>query len=302
MLPHTLSVIPPCATAPLRPLPETRETSRSLAVTPSAGGRLAARHHPCPWQRLESRAIAARACCRRFAREDTHALDHRAAAARRAPGLRSQEPAPEPARFLIETITVEGPKEAAANIVRAETLLRAGRVLHRGPAPPGGLPGAPAALRARRQLLPAQGEPAGRLRAADRGPAGALVLLRHSGCGPTASACRSASTSAGSPRTTSAPTCRSTGWWAPGCSWGARASSSAPSTARRGSRPASPSTTCSTRGSSPAPASRPTSAASPSRCRWGSIRASSPGSSPTRGGCRSTSPSRSAAGSRCRWR
>ena len=32
----------------------------------------------------------------------------------------------EPARFLIEKITVEGPKEAAANIVRAETLLRAG--------------------------------------------------------------------------------------------------------------------------------------------------------------------------------
>lgn len=32
----------------------------------------------------------------------------------------------EPARFLIETITVQGPKEAAANIVRAETLLRAG--------------------------------------------------------------------------------------------------------------------------------------------------------------------------------
>jgi hypothetical protein len=38
----------------------------------------------------------------------------------------SQEPAPEPARFLIETITVEGPKAAAANIVRAETLLRPG--------------------------------------------------------------------------------------------------------------------------------------------------------------------------------
>lgn len=32
----------------------------------------------------------------------------------------------EPARFLIERITVEGPKEAAANIVRAETLLREG--------------------------------------------------------------------------------------------------------------------------------------------------------------------------------
>jgi hypothetical protein len=32
----------------------------------------------------------------------------------------------EPARFLIEKIIVEGPKEAAANIVRAETLLRAG--------------------------------------------------------------------------------------------------------------------------------------------------------------------------------
>jgi hypothetical protein len=38
----------------------------------------------------------------------------------------SQEPSPEPARFLIETITVEGPKEAAANIVRLETLLRPG--------------------------------------------------------------------------------------------------------------------------------------------------------------------------------
>lgn len=32
----------------------------------------------------------------------------------------------EPARFLIERITVEGPNEAAANIVRAETRLRAG--------------------------------------------------------------------------------------------------------------------------------------------------------------------------------
>ena len=40
----------------------------------------------------------------------------------------SQEPAQEPARFLIEKITVEGPKEAAANIVRAETLLRAGEL------------------------------------------------------------------------------------------------------------------------------------------------------------------------------
>jgi len=38
-----------------------------------------------------------------------------------------QEEAPaEPARFLIETVTVEGPKEAVANIVRAETLLRRG--------------------------------------------------------------------------------------------------------------------------------------------------------------------------------
>lgn len=33
----------------------------------------------------------------------------------------------EPARFLIETITVEGPRQAAANIVRAETLLQEGR-------------------------------------------------------------------------------------------------------------------------------------------------------------------------------
>ncbi len=37
-----------------------------------------------------------------------------------------EEPPPETARFLIETITVEGPKEAAANIVKAETLLRSG--------------------------------------------------------------------------------------------------------------------------------------------------------------------------------
>jgi hypothetical protein len=36
------------------------------------------------------------------------------------------EPPQEPARFLIETITVEGPKEGASNIVRAETLLREG--------------------------------------------------------------------------------------------------------------------------------------------------------------------------------
>lgn len=45
--------------------------------------------------------------------------------------LRAQEEVPaaaaqEPARFLIEMITVAGPKEAAANIVRAETLLREG--------------------------------------------------------------------------------------------------------------------------------------------------------------------------------
>ena len=39
---------------------------------------------------------------------------------------RGDEQAPEPTHFLIEKITVEGPKEAAANIVRAETLLRAG--------------------------------------------------------------------------------------------------------------------------------------------------------------------------------
>jgi hypothetical protein len=38
----------------------------------------------------------------------------------------SDEAPQEPARFLIERITVEGPKTAAANIVRAETLLRAG--------------------------------------------------------------------------------------------------------------------------------------------------------------------------------
>ncbi len=37
-----------------------------------------------------------------------------------------EEPAQEPARFLIEKITVEGPKQAAANIVRAEILLRPG--------------------------------------------------------------------------------------------------------------------------------------------------------------------------------
>jgi len=40
---------------------------------------------------------------------------------------RSQEPPQEPARFLIETITVEGTKEAAANIIRAETLLEKGK-------------------------------------------------------------------------------------------------------------------------------------------------------------------------------
>lgn len=40
--------------------------------------------------------------------------------------IHAQEAPQEPARFLIETITVQGPKEAAANIVRAETLLREG--------------------------------------------------------------------------------------------------------------------------------------------------------------------------------
>jgi Omp85 superfamily domain len=44
-----------------------------------------------------------------------------------APAVRAQEePAPEPVRFLIETITVQGPKAAPANIVRAETLLKEG--------------------------------------------------------------------------------------------------------------------------------------------------------------------------------
>jgi hypothetical protein len=41
---------------------------------------------------------------------------------------RGDEPAQEPARFLIEKITVQGPKAAAANIVRAETLLQAGEL------------------------------------------------------------------------------------------------------------------------------------------------------------------------------
>lgn len=42
------------------------------------------------------------------------------------PAAAQEEPPPETARFLIETVTVEGPKEAAANIVKAETLLRPG--------------------------------------------------------------------------------------------------------------------------------------------------------------------------------
>ena len=63
-------------------------------------------------------------------------------------------------RFLIEKITVEGPKQAAANIIRSETLLRAGGDLHRGAAPAGDLPHPPAAVRPRRQLRPAPGEPA----------------------------------------------------------------------------------------------------------------------------------------------
>jgi hypothetical protein len=44
----------------------------------------------------------------------------------------AQETPPESARFLIETITVEGPKEAAANIVRAETLLHEGESYSEG--------------------------------------------------------------------------------------------------------------------------------------------------------------------------
>ncbi len=40
--------------------------------------------------------------------------------------MAQEEAPPETALFLIETITVEGPKEAAAHIVRAETLLREG--------------------------------------------------------------------------------------------------------------------------------------------------------------------------------
>jgi hypothetical protein len=42
------------------------------------------------------------------------------------PAGAQEELPPEPAHFHIERITVEGPKEAAANIVRAETLLREG--------------------------------------------------------------------------------------------------------------------------------------------------------------------------------
>jgi hypothetical protein len=44
----------------------------------------------------------------------------------------TQETPPESARFLIETITVAGPKEAAANIVRAETLLHEGESYSEG--------------------------------------------------------------------------------------------------------------------------------------------------------------------------
>jgi outer membrane protein assembly factor BamA len=40
--------------------------------------------------------------------------------------VRADEPSSEPTRFLIEKITVEGPKAAAANIVRTESLLREG--------------------------------------------------------------------------------------------------------------------------------------------------------------------------------
>jgi hypothetical protein len=43
-----------------------------------------------------------------------------------ASAARADEPSQEPARFLIEKITVEGPKAAAANIVRTESLLREG--------------------------------------------------------------------------------------------------------------------------------------------------------------------------------
>ncbi|MFY9824916.1 MAG: hypothetical protein WAM82_26295 [Thermoanaerobaculia bacterium] len=42
------------------------------------------------------------------------------------PAAAQEELPPETARFLIETISVEGPKEAAATIVKAETLLRPG--------------------------------------------------------------------------------------------------------------------------------------------------------------------------------
>src|SRR5688572_16956050 len=44
------------------------------------------------------------------------------------PAHAQEEPAPEPARFLIEKIVVEGPKPAPANIVRAETLLKEGEL------------------------------------------------------------------------------------------------------------------------------------------------------------------------------
>jgi len=42
------------------------------------------------------------------------------------PARAQEEGSQAPARFLIETVTVAGPKEAAANIVQAETLLREG--------------------------------------------------------------------------------------------------------------------------------------------------------------------------------
>ena len=44
-----------------------------------------------------------------------------------APAEELAEAPPEPARFLIEAITVEGPAEAVANIIRAETLLKEGQ-------------------------------------------------------------------------------------------------------------------------------------------------------------------------------
>src|SRR5262245_47090706 len=89
------------------------------------------RHPPCPVREANATRHHGRVRSRRLFHVRTRTLQgivllFLSILPARAQGEIPEAPQ-EPARFLIETITVVGPKEAAANIVIAETLLEQGK-------------------------------------------------------------------------------------------------------------------------------------------------------------------------------